>query len=569
LCVQLLAEVAKQQRWIWRPIRPVAVQQELQKALPLLVGFLTDPDVSVRRVTPYAICKIAEDGSGLAGAIRDQAGVEDDALALAGQVRALDEISLGTIPLTWFLPYLEHPSPDVRLAAVGAVARRRSPSDGPALAEVASDLLEHGERLWMDSPWKPPCSSATTSWLASRLAEHPEDGANFALAAFGAKDLQTRRAAPKAAARVLNRWRQPMRPLWDALTEALSHPDGLVSSAAAETVWCGGEAIRPYATVLYEAAVASVASDAISRSSSVADHTIAALATLGDGRVIPLLSERLARDNFYWHSIRLSEVLIPLRDHAALLVPAIRGVLRCAPRRSGECLLALAAWGPASAEAVPELLELLHTEHAAASCIALGRVGADARAAAEILEMLALGRRKPPRPTLRPAPVWHGTQHAAWAHWRVTGNPGVALKVLGEAVRRGLGHAMLPHLAQLGPLAAAYAPDVRRLLDLPGQWSRVEAAHAWWRITGDPGPAVPVLLEAAQPLWARRLSPEIRAAVRYLGEIGNDARAALPLLDSARTGDRRCFDPRGSRTIRDDEALVRQATNAARQIRDR
>lgn len=145
------------------------------------------------------------------------------------------------------------------------------------------------------------------------------------------------------------------------------------------------------------------------------------------------------------------------------------------------------------------------------------------------LEQLARGRRRPgPRTT-----PWAGAQHAAWAHWRVTGDPGIALEVLGRAAARGPGGVMLPYLAELGPLAGAHADAVRAHLLLPGSWNRVESAHAWWRITGDAAVAVPVLAGELESL----------AAVRYLRAMGGP----LPTPE----GERRL----GS-SIHDDEAWL-------------
>lgn len=199
------------------------------------------------------------------------------------------------------------------------------------------------------------------------------------------------------------------------------------------------------------------------------------------------------------------------------------------------------------------------------SCVVLGRIGPPARVAVDAVERLAAGRRRPPH-FAASATRWHGRQHAAWALWRITGAAEPALSLLGQAVRRGPGHAVLSYLAEFGPLAAAHAEPVRRLHDGPGGWSRVEAAHAWWRITGDPVAAVPVLVAALEPLRCRRSSPLVRAAVRYLGAIGRPAEVALPLLDAALAGDRRHHDPRGRRPIRDDDALVREARIAVDRI---
>ncbi|WP_282786589.1 hypothetical protein, partial [Nocardia sp. CC201C] len=133
---------------------------------------------------------------------------------------------------------------------------------------------------------------------------------------------------------------------------------------------------------------------------------------------------------------------------------------------------------------------------------------------------------------------WHGTQTAAWAHWRVTGEPEVTLRIFGEAVETGIA-VDFDRLAELGPLAAPFADDVRKRLGSPGGWERVHAASAWWRITGDPDPALPVLLAALTPLNSGYADADCRAAARLISEIGSPATAAAPLLETVLSTERR------------------------------
>ncbi|MGW4508522.1 hypothetical protein ACWENO_28170 [Streptomyces sp. NPDC004436] len=155
----------------------------------------------------------------------------------------------------------------------------------------------------------------------------------------------------------------------------------------------------------------------------------------------------------------------------------------------------------------------------------------------------------------------HG-RRAAWAHWRVTGDPELALDVCGTAVRSGSGSHGLPFLADLGPLAAAHADAVLGLTRSPGGWTRVAAAYAYWRITGDAEPAVPVLLAEVDPEWTGNPAMPVREAVRRLGEIGAPAAEAAPLLRGilARE-DRLGHDYVGTRILADD-AYTRTLTEA-------
>ncbi|MER7278748.1 hypothetical protein ABT369_30335 [Dactylosporangium sp. NPDC000244] len=559
LLVHLIAGIARSHRHTWPAARLPALTECLRAGVPLLTTFIADPDPLVRRVAPYAICEILTGEPGPAGPIREQAAAEDDPLALAGQVRALDELGHaappGSTPVAWFASWLPHPSPEVRMAAVGALARRGAGPDGAGagLGTVAAEAVTAaGTLAWTGSPWRPRQGHASVLWLAKRLAGHPHEGERLALAAFADGTEQVRWGAAPAAAAVLHRWRRPLPRLWAALADGLRDPSELVRRHCAEVLATGGAAVRPHAEQLLAVAERDETPTGL--------HAVAALAGLGDPRVLPALTRWIGATTSWPRTIAPDDLLVPFREHAGALLRTIRAVLRRDPWDCRPHLAALAAWGAAAASAVPELVALLDTRHAARACAVLGRIGPGAATAAEVLERLATGRRHPKAHSS----AWPGTQDAAWAHWRVTGEPGVALAVIGRAVRRGPGRAMLPYLADLGLLAAAHAENVRRLLDVPGGWTRTEAAHAWWRITGDPAPAVPVLCAVIEPLRRRESSAVIRAAVRHLGAIGAAAAGALPLLDDVLAGDRRTVDPRGRHAILDDDALV----GAARSTRD-
>ncbi|MFD3699730.1 hypothetical protein ACFWUZ_27015 [Streptomyces sp. NPDC058646] len=130
----------------------------------------------------------------------------------------------------------------------------------------------------------------------------------------------------------------------------------------------------------------------------------------------------------------------------------------------------------------------------------------------------------------------------------------------------GSGSHGLPFLADLGPAAAAYADTVHGLMESPGAWTRVAAANAYWRITGDPEPAVPVLLAAVDPAWTGRPDLPTQEAVRRLGEIGAPASEAVPLLRAILATEERLSHSFESRRILDDEAYVRTLTDALERI---
>ncbi|MFJ6784198.1 hypothetical protein [Streptomyces yangpuensis] len=153
-------------------------------------------------------------------------------------------------------------------------------------------------------------------------------------------------------------------------------------------------------------------------------------------------------------------------------------------------------------------------------------------------------------------------RRAAWAHWKVTGDPTLALDVCGATVGAGTASHGLPFLADLGPLAAVHAEAVRRLMESPGAWTRTYAAYAYWRITGDPEPAVPVLLAEVDPDWDGDPALPVREAVRILGEIGAPAVSVAPLLRRILAQEERLGRPWDGVRILADQAYVRTLTEA-------
>lgn len=186
----------------------------------------------------------------------------------------------------------------------------------------------------------------------------------------------------------------------------------------------------------------------------------------------------------------------------------------------------------------------------------LGGIGPAAAPAANTLDGFVRGVTQAPRHdggTLLPDGIrrWHGAQNAAWAHWRITGDSKVFLAFSEDAASRGLGYVDLGRLAELGPQATRCAAGVRPLLESPGPWTRVQAAHAWWRITGDTDAAVPILPAALEPLRSGDADEPCCAAVRYIARIGAPAFTAAPLLEAALRSRRggRDIDPTGCDTV--------------------
>ncbi|MEV4949558.1 PBS lyase [Streptomyces sp. NPDC053755] len=237
----------------------------------------------------------------------------------------------------------------------------------------------------------------------------------------------------------------------------------------------------------------------------------------------PALRRRLARveldDRLYDHAAPLLFALTAIRGAQAL--PEVLRVLRGAPPNRRDwvreaALKALAAFGPAAKEALPDVRELLVGDSAsvaASAALALWSVEGDAAAVLPALEAW-----------LRP-----GTPAPEWC-----------------AAARALG--------SIGPAAADGAPALRHGLRARDLWVRVAGAAALWRVTGDVEATLPVLLKA----WDE--NPHARVDIaECLAEMGPAAREAEQAIrdELAR---RRRHNVRehgsGSHDIHQDEKLV-------------
>lgn len=483
------------------------VRAALTAAGPAVLPLLADGDPAVRSNAARVLEHLRTDVPGALDELRRRAQAEHDPAVLGRQLLAAGEV----------------------LAAAGTPPTPATPAPAPTAPAPAAPDPGSWLRPWLEHPDPHVRLAATTALLtATRPPGPPAPAATGRLRG----DERERRAAVLAAGAELDTLRHPPAEHWELVLEALSDPDVLVAYEAERIVARGGGALTPYVARLLP--FAAVPDD------NGAAHVVRGLAHTGDPRVLP------------WYLKHPCDGPLPAAWAEALI-----------PGRStvgGPVEAVLARWGPAAAPAVPRIVALLDTPSARTAAEVLGRIGPPAAPAADTLAALARGELRPPRHDSgegREPARWHGAQTAAWAHWRVTGDPRLALDVIGAAARAGQGRPVLPHLADLGPLAAEYADAVRPLLASTGAWTRVGAAHAWWRLTGDADTAVAVLLPELAPLAGHRAGPLVRRAVSVLGAIGRPAAPAVPLLTGVVTSERR-YDG----GIPADEELLREVTAA-------
>jgi hypothetical protein len=290
---------------------------------------------------------------------------------------------------------------------------------------------------------------------------------------------------------------------------------------------------------------------------------------MGDERCLPRLRNRALigtsvfdvvqahypREVYLFTAPALYDVLAPLRRWAAALLPRVGSALSDADSYHQRRVLTavLAAWGPAAAPSVPDLVPLLESDAAVHACAALGAVGPAAGSAGHRLFRL----------------VERGTSSrlrlaASWAHWRVTGDPETALRVLGAALDGELAVTVLGMLGDLGPHAAAHADRVRTLgAAARSDRVRVHAARCAWRLTGDPADALEPLLPVLAPLAAGRTGPATRPAAAVAIDAAPGDPRLVALLAPVATGDRRYAYYGDWRAVAEDEELAALAAGVS------
>jgi HEAT repeats len=359
-------------------------------------------------------------------------------------------------------------------------------------------------------------------------------------------------SALRVAASVIGTWRSATPALLPAVAGWLDDPDPVARARAAQLLGAVGPEAAHYAEQLAEALADPAA--------RVADLAAWALSRMGDARCLPRLRNRALigtsvfdvvqayypRGHYPFSAPGLLDVLAPLQPWADELLPRMRSALNDADSYHQRRVLAetLQRWGPSAAPAIPELSRMLDTDAAASACAALGAMGPAASSAAHRLFRLV---ERGISSRLRAV--------ASWAHWRTSGEPEPAARILRGAIHSEHGSAELRWLGDLGEYAVDSVDRIRWLCGSRDDWTRTEAAYALWRVTGEADEAVAVLLDVVLPLAEARTLPVIPRALECLADIGPPAQLAAPLIRAVLLSDRRFAFFGDWRTITDDEQL--------------
>ncbi|BBC38390.1 hypothetical protein SGFS_096840 [Streptomyces graminofaciens] len=514
----------------------------------LLERWRAERDLSVRLPVLFAL-----------GGLAASAGTEG---GTAAEIRAvLDALPTGTDPV-------------LRVAAVWASAGVDAEVPVRALDTLVAALTDPAARARWDSVWyapgfEHPFSRESVAYRTAALFEGtPATATTFltrlASAADPAEDADLLRAVLDRCLMLLVAHRSVAAALPPIAGRLLDHPDPSVRVRAAHLIAGLGPQAAEYADRL--AGLLDDSGEVEFLEGSVSEHACWALTRMDDPRALPGLVDRLCAPfrEHYGRSYcsgeprrpEIVDVLAPLRAHADILLPSIREELRrnlTDPGAHGalttDFLATLKAWGPDALPALPEITAYLsHRFRSYDAVDALAALGPAAASAAPVLrEHMAL---EPPgnHPWLQ------------WVLWRIGGSDvtealpavGDTLPVEGEAPHAG----MVGRLADFGAEASPYVDRVRYALDTGEGWIRVQAAIAFWSITGDPEPALPVLEEevlafAAGGEWYGSFRDALRTFIRF----DTLTPAVETALRTLREQDRRLSPHADYRAILQDEEL--------------
>ncbi|WP_392669568.1 hypothetical protein [Streptomyces sp. LN785] len=434
-------------------------------ALPVLLTLLDDPDPGVRRAVAGPLSHAEAEAEAVTGALWARSDVEPDREVRTELAEAAGRLLLRAPGLTSTRDRLRDIAalgrPAERLAAVTALRRALPEQRDPEHLETAAAVLRD---VRFDGPGR-RAGSRNARGLVPLTAEafgpDREARTELSLRLLGHPAADHRAGALRAAAEVISTWRSTVPVLLPAVAALLTDTEPENRQFAARVLGMCGEAARPWADGL--AALRS-GDEVYADARSTA---VWALARLGDRRCVGPLADRLSGG-------RLGFALC--QSHAdgwwmygLALLDALSPLAGCADELLGPLRRRLSA-------------ATLDDERRALCQVVTAWGAAAAPAVPELLPLL-------------------DTDAAVWA---------------------------LDALAAIGPAAAGAVPRarLRALIDAPGEDFAVpRLRRAYWRLTGDPQPALDVLLPKLGARWGRE------EAVDFLGELGP---SAAPYADRIR-----------------------------------
>ncbi|WP_165969398.1 hypothetical protein [Actinomadura sp. KC06] len=484
-----------------------AARSAVEAGVPTLMSLLDDGDPAVRAAAPFVLADFPEHDPDPVPRLQQAADAEDDAGAAASMILAVADICTDRDepPLDWIRGHGGDARREVRAAAAVALlwcGADDLDDDGlqAITAEIQADESALDGQLWV-------LDGGRTGFLTSALDQSPAPQISLARDALatGTADAERRVQAVHRAGQIMRTWRAGPAGLLPPLARLLADDDAEVVKEAVWEIKQGG----PDIALVADRLLPLLDTDVLDHPRDlIAGSALEALGRAGDARCVPALAADLDGPRL---SFNPGPAIAGMKEHADALLEPVRAFLDEPKKGTGfagnhlmNVLTGLAEWGDRAQPLLPDMISLLERRkavpHVARALAALGPAAADA---VPVLRRF-LGRKHGPQ----------ASQNAAWAIWQITGDGEEPLRFLTSAIRDGLDDDDMVRLFALGSAARPALP----LLDeaMPGSAAVIQ------RVTGDTERTLPRLVDAVAA------TPTGMLAVRCLGEIGADASAAVP-----------------------------------------
>lgn len=509
-----------------------AARAAVQEGVPTLMRLLDDEDPAVRAAVPFVLADFPDHDPDLVPLLLKTADIERDAGAAASMVLAVGDICCDRDdpPLAWLKARKADTRREVRAAAAVAVLWSDEDALDDDLLDAVTAEVRATESALDDQPWV--LDNGRIGFLMNALDRHPVQ-IRLAYHALTAPDAGMRPHAVFRAAEVMRTWRAAPAELLPALADLLT------TEVVRDAVWEIKKAGPDIALIADHLLALLDHSDDL-----VAGSALESLARAGDARCLQSLTADLADPHL---SFDPSAALSGMKEHADALLDPVREFLRNPKKGTGfagnyltNVLSALTTWADRALPLLPDLISLLERRKSIpATANALAALGP---AAAEAVPALRrhLGRK-------------HGQQashSAAWAIWHITGDSEEPLRYLTRPLRTGQDDTTIQHLFDLGPAAAPALP----LIDQ----TTPQASVLTQRATGDTTRLLPHLVDAVSPTLTGML------AMCCLADIGPAAAPAIPHIREIADSPR--ILATGPEVIATDRTYQRTATEALARI---
>jgi HEAT repeat protein len=503
---ELLATIAKEKDWVRAAAVAVAAGSPTYARL-----LASHDDEQVRAWAAHTISKSVGAGDIAVPTVLGAAERDASPLVRASAILAADGLGVATPERV--TGWLADAEPLPRLAAALAATDSQD-GPGPEVAAVLERDAASAVATMKDLPWV-VIGGDPLDWVGRRLDERWDLQVRLLRSWLAHDNAELRSQAVYACEMPIHRWRPAAALLIPALATCLSDPDREVRRLAARQLAGAGRQVAVVADQLW-----AVVRPGPKKHTSRSAYALTALCRIRDPRAAAYLATRLGADEVVLSDLGKAIELIDSWAAPACLEPLIRLVSSEAGRPDRIDIIAAVGRLCVGAEDA--------TRERAAAAVR-GQLSSFDRVSTRVLGDLG----PPAAMALDDLRAMLGNKdafvriNAARALWRIGGEVGAAVSTLGEVIpardRVARGWA-LRTLGELGPAGAELSGLLPPLFESDDRWTELQAATAYWCVTGDHEPVVPILLRHVAGNSYGLI------AVRCLADIGPPAAAAVPVL---------------------------------------